>query len=235
MAQPPATVQTRQEGETTIISSGDSAGSTTAVNKLAPGSKLLGTVSPQSVDSIHEGRVPAQQPAAPTPSATARNAAQAPPPSAAPGPGDVVTGSTQVGTANPGHVLPDAPVQEQYNYAFKLLQQRDYTGAEAALREFVNLHPKEPLAGNAMYWMGETFYVRKNYPEAARIFLDAYQRFPKGNKAPDNLFKLGRSLAEIGENSSACTTYSELLKSFPHANERILSNARGDMARLKCS
>jgi tol-pal system protein YbgF len=198
---PAPTVQTRQDGETTIISSG----SGSAANQLQPGVNSLGTIS-------------ASDAAAPR------------------GPGSAPSENTQSASRPAGNVvLPDGPIQDQYNYAFGLLQQRDYVAAEASLREFVKRHPNDPLTGNAMYWMGETFYVRKDYPEAARVFLDAYQRFPKGNKAADNLFKLGRSLAEIGETKSSCATYSELLKSFPDANERILANARGDMKRLNCT
>ena len=217
-------VQTRQDGETTIISSRVVAG-----NQLPAGSKLLGTVNPNQVQDVRAGQVPSTTaPVSPT-----RDTRLPPAPVAAPGPGGVVTGAAQVG-ALPQSGFPEGSVQEQYNYAFKFLQQRDYPAAEGALREFVDRNPSDPLAGNAMYWMGETFYVRKDFPEAARVFLDAYQRFPKGNKAADNLFKLARSLSEIGENASACTTYGELLKSFPKANDRILSSVRGDMARLNC-
>ncbi len=199
-----------QDSGTTIISS-----ETVTANQLPPGTKLLGTVNPDNIDSVRTGS------ASPTSAGSA-------PPTAAPGPGSVNPGSTQTGA------LPEGSVQEQYQYAFRLLQQRDYANAEAALRQFIERHPTDDLAGNAMYWMGETFYVRKDFPEAARVFLDAYQRFPKGNKAADNLFKLARSLSEIGENASSCTTYRELLKSYPNANERILASARSDMSRLNC-
>ncbi|MEX2618011.1 MAG: tol-pal system protein YbgF [Alphaproteobacteria bacterium] len=185
---------------TTIISS-----ETVTGNQLPPGTKLLGTVDPNMVESTSEGQ--------------ARQTSE----------------STRTSALPRNGVLPEGTIQEQYQYAFKLLQQRDYANAEAALRQFVEEHPSDDLTGNAMYWMGETFYVRKDFPEAARVFLDAYQRFPNGNKAADNLFKLARSLSEIGENASSCTTYRELLKSYPNANERILDNARSDMSRLNCS
>lgn len=174
-------------------------------NQLPPGTKLLGTVDPNKLGSTGEQQAPQ------------------------------AAGSTQTSALPRNGALPEGTVQEKYQYAFKLLQQRDYVNAEAALRQFVEEHPSDDLTGNAMYWMGETFYVRKDYPEAARVFLDAYQRFPNGNKAADNLFKLARSLSEIGENASSCTTYRELLKSYPNANERILDNARSDMSRLNCS
>jgi len=224
---PPQTVVSRDNKGTTIISSRTYPGGTA----IPAGSNSLGTVQQRNVDAIIPGQPQPVTAAAPIPAN--RNA---PPPRATPAPGPAgVTASGVQQMASTPNILPDGTVQEQYTFAFKLLRKRDYDTAELALREFIERHPDVPLAGNAMYWMGETFYVRKEYAEAARIFLDAYQRFPKGNKAADNLFKLAKSLAQIGENETACTTYDKLLKSMPAANSRLLANARNDMGRLKCS
>ena len=132
-------------------------------------------------------------------------------------------------------VLPAGSPKEQYAYAFSLLRKRDYQGAEAALRAFVDKYPDDKLSGNAMFWMGKTFYVRKNYTEAARIFLDGYQRFPKGGKAAGSLLELARSLSEIGEKKSACVSYKKLLDTFPKASNRILSTAKNAVNSLKCN
>jgi TolA-binding protein len=83
--------------------------------------------------------------------------------------------------------------------------------------------------------LGETYYVRKQYTDAAIIFSDGYERFPEGSKAPDNLLKLGKSLAAVGEIAAACKTYSELLRQFPNANTRILANAKGEFGRAGCN
>lgn len=221
------------ERDTTTVISSD--GVTRARPELAAGQGSLGKISETDLSAANKGQ-PVQaavtQPASqktPTPIA-------ATPPKAvsAPAPGRVSASETSVARAVSSDGLPEGTAQQQYAFAFGKLKQRDYDDAETALRAFVERHPDDPLAGNAMYWMGETYYVRKLYPEAARIFLDAYQRFPKGNKAPDNLFKLAKSLVQIGEASSACTTYVELVKTFPNANARILSGAQSDIQRLGC-
>src|SRR5262249_54094221 len=87
-----------------------------------------------------------------------------------------------------------------------------YTCAEAALRAFVAQHPNDPLAGNAQYWLGETYYVRKDYRQAAVAFAEGYQKYPTNSKAPDNLLKLGLALAQIGEKADACEALSQLGK-----------------------
>ena len=221
---------------TTIISSG---GISDARNpsepSLPPGQKSLGQISEKDLAGFQRGQpVKPAQPASPAPVAVQPSPQ---PPAARPAPAPQGVTSSVASVARPlgAGELPEGTARQQYEFAFGKLKQRDYDGAESALRAFVDRHPDGPLAGNAMYWMGETYYVRKQYPEAARIFLDAYQRFPKGNKAPDNLFKLAKSLVQIGETASACTTYTELVKTFPNANRRILSGAQSDIQRLGCS
>lgn len=225
----PVSPQPNQPVGTTVISSGGVTG-----GGLAPGQKELGQITQSDLAALETKR-----PLTPAPVQQAAPAVRptAPPPpkaQAAPVSGGVTTSVASVARPLSTGELPEGSVQQQYDYAFGKLKTRNYDDAENALRAFVDRHPDAPLAGNAMYWMGETYYVRKQYAEAARIFLDAYQRFPKGNKAPDNLFKLAKSLVQIGENQSACTTYAELVKTFPRANQRILSGARTDMTRLGC-
>ena len=125
--------------------------------------------------------------------------------------------------------------RERYDAAFQYLQQRDYDKAASSFDSFVKENPDSPLSSNALYWLGETHYFRKDYAEAARVFLDGYKRYPKGSKAPDNLFKLGKSLSAINENKPACAAWSKLLKSYPDANKRLLGNAKSEMGKLNCS
>ena len=152
-------------------------------------------------------------------------------PARTPPPAPTVVARQQVA---PPSVLPAGTPKQKYDYAFSLLQKRDFVSAEQALRAFLQQHPEDARAGNAYYWLGETYYVRKQYTDAAIIFSDGYSRFPEGTKAPDNLLKLGKSLAEVGEKAAACKTFSELLGQFPNANTRILANAKGELDRVGC-
>lgn len=128
----------------------------------------------------------------------------------------------------------DGTPREQYDFAFDLLKKREYASAGKALEVFLDGNPDHSLRGNALYWLGETRYVRKDYKEAAKIFLDGFKRYPKGAKAPDNLLKLGMSLAALNEAESACKTYAKLLATFPKAASRIRKAATAERGKLKC-
>ena len=86
-------------------------------------------------------------------------------------------------------ILPDVSESEQYEFATSFLKVGDYPTAERAFREFVISNPDHKLAGNAQYWYAETFRIRQLYTDAASAYLEGYQKYPKGEKAPINLLK----------------------------------------------
>ena len=130
---------------------------------------------------------------------------------------------------------PSGTPKEQYQSAFRLLQQADYDLAEKKLREFINRNQDSPLVENARYWLGETYYVRKIYEEAAQVFFDGYQASPKGTKAADSLLKLGMSLSRLGKKQEACTAFSKLIMDFKRAPERIKKTLLRESSNNNCS
>ena len=106
-------------------------------------------------------------------------------------------------------------VEEQYDFAFRLLLQKRLDEAEVALRSFIHGNADHALVSNAWYWLGEVHYVGKNYEQAADIFTEGYEKLPNGNKAPDSLLKLGISLARLGREEDACRALGELDTLFP--------------------
>ena len=88
-------------------------------------------------------------------------------------------------------ILPKDSPEKQYEFATSFLKVGDYSTAERAFREFVMTNPEHKLAGNAQYWYAETFRIRQLYTDAATAYLEGYQKYPKGEKAPINLLKLG--------------------------------------------
>lgn len=125
--------------------------------------------------------------------------------------------------------------QEQYAHAFGLLQASQYDQAEQALKAFLLQNPDHVLSDNARYWLGETFYVRGQYPEAAKQFVEAYQKNRSGAKAADALLKLGMSLSQLGKTDEACATFRELSRTQPDAPETVRDKAAKEAQRTGCS
>ena len=102
------------------------------------------------------------------------------------------------------NILPNTSPEKQYEFATSFLKVGDYSTAERAFREFVINNSEHKLAGNAQYWYAETFRIRQLYTDAATAYLEGYQKYPKGEKAPINLLKLGVSMVQIGEKEQGC-------------------------------
>jgi len=135
----------------------------------------------------------------------------------------------------PEQTLPDGSPTEQYEHALSLLMiTAKYDTAEQAFKTFLDENADHPLAANAQYWLGETFYVRKNYAEAAAAFIEGYTRYPEGSKAPDNLLKLGMSLAALDNKEDACASFGELYARFPSADPRLLRQSDQQKEKLSC-
>lgn len=142
--------------------------------------------------------------------------------------------SSSQGASAPASIA-NGNATEQYNQAFALLRQADYDRAEQALSAFVKQNKDNPLAGNAQYWLGETYYVRGKYNEAAVAFAEGFQKYPKNSKAADNLLKLGMSLAQINQTKDACAVFGQLASQIPDAPSSLKKRAEQERARLKCS
>jgi len=131
-------------------------------------------------------------------------------------------------------LLPDESPEKQYEFATSFLKVGDYNTAERAFREFVNTNPEHELAGNAQYWYAETFRIRQLYTDAASAYLEGYQKYPKGSKAPINLLKLGVSMVQIGEKDQGCKMINGVKKQYPKAKQSILQKAKYEAKKYEC-
>ncbi len=132
-------------------------------------------------------------------------------------------------------ILPqDITIEKQYEFATSFLQVGDYTTAERAFREFVMTNPDHELAGSAQFWYAETFRIRQLYTDAASAYLEGYQKYPKGKKAPDNLLRLGVSMVQIGEKDQGCKMINGVSLQYPNAKKSVLLKAEYESKKFEC-
>ena len=132
-------------------------------------------------------------------------------------------------------ILPNETPEKQYKFATSFLKVGDYSTAERAFREFVQTNPEHKLAGNAQYWYAETFRIRQLYTDAASAYLEGYQKYPKGEKAPVNLLKLGVSMVQIGEKDQGCKMINGVEKQYPNANQSVIQKAKYESQKFECN
>ena len=94
--------------------------------------------------------------------------------------------------------------------------------------------PDHKLAANAQYWLGESYYGKKDYAKAAVAFAKGYEKYKDSNKGADNILKLGMSMQMLGKTEEACTAFVNLPKEFPKAPDNLKNKAAQLAAELKC-
>ena len=121
-----------------------------------------------------------------------------------------------------------------YENAFSMLKKENYDVAQKEFSFFLDEYPDHPLAGNAKYWLGETYYVQGDFQQAARLFAEGFKQYPKNSKSADNLLKLGMSLSALGKNDDACVALSQIEKEGYQASAPVLRRANQEKTRLGC-
>jgi tol-pal system protein YbgF len=129
----------------------------------------------------------------------------------------------------------DASAKQAYETAYGFLLQQDFGAAETAFDDFLKRFPSDALAGNAQYWLGETYFARGQFKPAASAFLKGYQTYARSAKAPDSVLKLAMSLDKLGQKDAACASYAELTTKFPNAPGHVKNRADTERRRLGCS
>lgn len=113
-----------------------------------------------------------------------------------------------------------------YSYAIELNRQRKYSEARAKFQEFIKKYPKDQLAGNAQYWIGETYYSVNDMKNAMTSFQDVLNKFPKSNKIPDAMLKIGYVQEKQGKKQEAIATFQNLLKKYPRSKPATLARQK---------
>ena len=100
--------------------------------------------------------------------------------------------------------------------------------------KILSKHPQDKLAGNAQYWLGETYYARKEFDRAAVSFAKGYQNYKESPKRADSLLKLGMSMQSLNKKDEACAAFVSLPTEFPKADKTLKNKAAEGAKKLGC-
>ena len=124
--------------------------------------------------------------------------------------------------------------QTSYDTARARLLDGDFDGAQSGFEAFVTDNPDHALTAQAQYWLGETFYVRSNFTQAADAYIASLRLAPEGEKAPDALVRLAASLHGMGRTDDACSTLARFGRQFPDAEPASQARAARESVRAGC-
>jgi tol-pal system protein YbgF len=142
-------------------------------------------------------------------------------------------GAASGGLGQPARLsnLPPAPPPPQsasssFDQAMNLLSKAQYTQAAAAFQAYVDANPDDDdLTPKALYWVGNIHYIQHNYAPAERSFAEVLKKFPKSERAPESMLKLGQAFIAGGQKSNGCTTLGLIKSKYPKAPDTVLATA----------
>ena len=131
--------------------------------------------------------------------------------------------------SNPGEPGPEDPLKESGAPGSASAELQSYRKAYAAsrsgdnevcidrFRTFLQTYASSPYADDAAYWMADCHYKQKDYRTAVLRFDDVARKYPKGNKAPDALYRQGESLLKLGPGfkKAARRAFERVVKEYP--------------------
>lgn len=138
-------------------------------------------------------------------------------------------------TPDPAQGAVESAAKAEFDIAYGMLQRRDFEAAEISFRQWLDAHPDDELAADATHWLGESYFQRQQYRDAAEKFLKVTTDFSQSRRAPSSMLRLGMSLAALGEKDAACATYREIGKKYPQASNTVKSATKRESDRAKCT
>lgn len=134
-------------------------------------------------------------------------------------------------------VAPAEPMMDAdtlYQAANSRLLDGDFGGAREMFRDFTSSYPDHGMAGQAHYWLGETYFINGDFQDAADAYIASLQTERQGPRAPDALIRLGASFAALGQSGQACQVLATFPAEFPRASEDARRKAQREVARIGC-
>jgi tol-pal system protein YbgF len=128
---------------------------------------------------------------------------------------------------------PTAAEQQAYDQAFRALRETRYADAAEGFDRFLRDHPRSSYAPNALYWLGEVYYVTRDFETALEQFTKLQQTYPESSKQPDALLKIGFSHYELGQWDRARAALEQVIADYPGTNYSRLAENRLRTMRLE--
>jgi tol-pal system protein YbgF len=141
--------------------------------------------------------------------------APAPPGASAPGPG---------GESKPQANVPDP--DSLYNSGLSYYNGGQYDLAIQAFQDYLHYYGETDRASNAQFYIGDSYYIQKNYRNAITEYDKCIERYPQGNKAPAAQLKKGFALLELGEKSAGVRELRSLIGQYANSHEAELARQR---------
>jgi tol-pal system protein YbgF len=113
-----------------------------------------------------------------------------------------------------------------YKDAYETYQRGDYEGARRKFEAFLKQYPNTDLSDNAQFWIGETYYGKKDYEKAILEYEKAIAKYPEGDKIPAALLKQALAFLELGDKTNGRNLLKRVIERYPQSEQADMAKKR---------
>ncbi len=113
-----------------------------------------------------------------------------------------------------------------YKDAYETYQKGDYEGARRKFEAFLKQYPNTELSDNAQFWIGETYYGKKDYEKAILEYEKAIAKYPEGDKVPAALLKQALAFLELGDKTNGRNLLKRVIERYPQSEQADMAKKR---------
>ncbi len=117
-------------------------------------------------------------------------------------------------------------MSDLYRDAYETYQKGDSEGARRKFEAFLKQYPNTGLSGNAQFWIGETYFVKKDYERAILEYEKVMAKYPEGDKIPAAMFKQALAFLELGDKTNARNLLRRVIERYPHSEQAEMAKKR---------
>lgn len=121
--------------------------------------------------------------------------------------------------------------QQEYTLALELLRAEDYERAVQQFRTFQRTYPASDMADDALYWIGEIYFIQQDYNRAILALNDVVLQYGKGDRRPDALVRQAEAFLEIGDRRSTRLILRKVIDDYPRS--AVIPKARSLLQSLE--
>lgn len=100
------------------------------------------------------------------------------------------------------------------------------SAARTAFQELLASHPQSDVAGDAQFYVGETFSAEGNNRAADSVYAIVGSQYPNSQRAATALYKRGVIAQQAGRSADARRHFDAVVSRFPNSDEAALARDR---------
>jgi len=126
---------------------------------------------------------------------------------------------------------PTTGMSELYNDAYQTYQRGDMEEARRKFEVFLKHYPNTSFSDNAQFWIGETYYAKKDYEKAILEYEKVMVKYPEGDKVPAALLKQAFAFLELGDRPNGRNLLRRVIDRYPQSEQAEIARKRLEAIR----